>query len=146
MVISDDFFQFFLPGHKADKFFEGNTIVLSRFPHSGIDTYQHFISYLASRDKLFPFSSPLWLREDGTIPTRSFFIKCLHSFFKKDVAGQSLRAGGATILVEMGSPPSLIQAIGHWTSKYFQIYVRKSPVLIQAMLFARRRDPTLADL
>ena len=119
VVISDDFFQFFLPGHKADKFFEGIAIVLSHFPYSGIDTYQHFISYLASRDKLFPFSSPLWLREDGTIPMRSFFIKHLHSFFEKDVAGQSLHAGGATILAEMGSPPSFIQAIGCWTLQIF---------------------------
>ena len=75
VLISDEFFQFFLPGHKADKFFEGNMIVLSRLPQSQIDTYRHFQSYLMSRDKLFPLSSPLWLRHDGTIPTRSFFIR-----------------------------------------------------------------------
>jgi hypothetical protein len=46
--ISDEFFQFFLPGHKADKFFEGNTIVLRRQPHGEIDTYHHFSLYLAS--------------------------------------------------------------------------------------------------
>lgn len=145
VVISEDFFQYFLPGHKADKFFEGNVIVLSRSPLSEIDVYKHFKSYLASRDCLFPFSSPLWLRQDGTIPTRSFFIKRLRFFFESDVAGQSLRAGGATALAEMGSPPSLIQAIGRWSSESFRIYVRKNPVLIQAMLFARRRDTTLSN-
>ena len=143
VLISDEFFQFFLPGHKADKFFEGNMIVLSRLPQSQIDTYQHFQSYLMSRDKLFPLSSPLWLRRDGTIPTRSFFIRRLRLFFENDVAGQSLRAGGATTLAEMGSPPSLIQAIGRWTSESFRIYVRKNPVIIQAMLFARQHDSTL---
>ena len=138
-----EFFQFFLPGHKADKFFEGNTIVLNRLPQSQIDTYRHFHTYLMSRDKLFPLSSPLWLRRDGTIPTRSFFIRRLRLFFENDVASQSLRAGGAITLAEMGSPPSLIQAIGRWTSESFRIYVRKNPVIIQAMLFARRRDATL---
>ena len=49
-----------------------------------------------------------------------------------------------TTLAEMGSPPSLIlEAIGRWTSESFRIYVRKNPVIIQAMLFARRRDATL---
>jgi hypothetical protein len=146
VLISDEFFQFFLPGHKADKFFEGNNILLSRQPHRGIDAYHQFLSYLTSRDRLFPYSSPLWLRSNGTIPTRSWFISRLHLFFANDVAGQSLRAGGATSLAEMGSPPSLIQAIGRWSSESFRIYIRKNPVLIQAMLFARRNDPTLTGL
>jgi len=147
VIISDESFQFFLPGHKADKFFEGNMIVLSRSPapRSQIDTYLHFSKYLASRDRLYPFSSPLWLLHNGTIPTRSFFLNRICFFFDKDVAGQSLRAGGATALAEMGSPPSLIQAIGRWSSESFRIYVRKSPVLIQAMLFAKNRDPTLPN-
>ncbi|KDR66779.1 hypothetical protein GALMADRAFT_34352, partial [Galerina marginata CBS 339.88] len=109
VLISEDYFQFFLPGHKADKFFEGNTILLSRKSHGNLNTYHRFALYLASRDKLFPFSSPLWLRSDGTIPTRSWFIHRLRFFFANDIAGQSLRAGGATSLAEMGSPPSLIQ-------------------------------------
>ena len=78
----------------------------------------------------------------GTNPTRSFFIKQPRLFFKNDVSG----AGGATTLAKMGSPPSLIQAIGCWTSESFRIYVRKNPVLIQAMGFARRREPTLCRL
>jgi len=146
VVISDDSFQFFLPGHKADKFFEGNTIFLRRASSAEIDTYHYFTTYLASRDKLFPFSSPLWLRSDGTIPTRSFFINRLRIFFTDDVAGQSLRAGGATLLAEMGAPPSIIQAAGRWSSEAFRIYVRKNPVLIQAMLFARRCNPSLPAL
>jgi len=112
VLIPEHYFQFFLPGHKADKFFEGNTILLSWKPHGDIDTYHQFSLYLASRDKLFPYSSPLWLRSNGAIPTRSWFINCLHSFFTKNIAGQSLQAGGATRLAETGSPPSLIQAIG----------------------------------
>ena len=60
---------------------------------------------------LHPIASPLWLMEDSTIPTRSFFINHLHLFFKEDIAGQSTRAGGATALAEHGvsstnGPPS----------------------------------------
>ena len=56
-------------------------------------------------------------------------------FFNSDVAGQSMRAGGATSLAENGVPPNLIQAIGRWASSAFQIYIRKNPVLLQALLF-----------
>ena len=134
LIVNTDSFQFFLPSHKADKFFEGNTIVLLNSPYSDICTFSHFSAYLSSRDRLFPFSSPLWLMSDGSIPTRSFFLSRLRFFFSDDVAGQSLRAGGATDLALRGTPPSLIQASGRWSSDSFRIYVRKSPILIHALL------------
>lgn len=46
-----------------------------------------------------------------------------------------MRAGGATSLAENSVPPNLIQAIGRWASSAFQIYIRKNPVLLQALLF-----------
>jgi hypothetical protein len=57
-------------------------------------------------------------------------------FFKNDVAGQSLRAGGATMLAEKGVAPFLIQAAGRWSSEAFRIYVRKNPFLLHSLLFA----------
>ena len=63
-------------------------------------------------------------------------------FFVDDIAGQSMRAGGATSLAENGILPHLIQAIGRWASLAFQIYIRKNPVLLQALLFRRAvHDP-----
>jgi hypothetical protein len=47
-----------------------------------------------------------------------------------------MRAGGATSLAEHGILPSIIQALGRWASTAFLIYIRKNPVLIQAMLFS----------
>ena len=134
--VQHSFFQFFLPGHKADKFFEGNNIVLQKNTPTRINLFHHFATYLNSRDISFPYSSPLWLRKDGSIPTRSFVIRRLRMFFTKDISGQSLRAGGATALAEAGTPPSLIQATGRWSSEAFRIYVRKNPILIQALLHA----------
>ena len=136
VVMSDDDYRFFLPSHKADKFFEGNIIIIQKH-NLVVDPLSHFQRYLHSRDSLFPFSSHLWLRADGSHPTRSFFIDRLRLFFDDDVAGQSLRSGGATSLAINGVPPHLIQAIGRWASPAFQVYIRKNPVVLQALLFGR---------
>jgi hypothetical protein len=47
-----------------------------------------------------------------------------------------MRAGGATALAEAGGSPHIIQATGRWASETSQIYIRKSPELIQALIFA----------
>ena len=112
------------------------TIIIQRH-HLVIDPYTHFRNYLKSRDCLFPFSSNLWLRADGSRPSHSFFINRLHQFFDSSIAGQSMRSGGATSLALNSVPPHLIQAIGRWASPAFQIYIRKNPVLLQALLFGR---------
>jgi integrase len=135
VTVSDDQYEFHLPGHKADPFFEGNRIIIKKKQYDNIDPLSCFREYLHSRDVKFPLSSPLWLTSKGSVPTRDFFIKRLHLFFDRDIAGQSMRAGGATSLAEHGVPPSLIQFIGRWSSDAFFIYIRKSPVLIQALLY-----------
>ena len=66
--ISPDSFQLFLPGHKADRFFEGNIVIIRKNDHP-FDPHKHFISYIRERDKKFPFSPPLWLTNGGVIPT-----------------------------------------------------------------------------
>jgi len=85
----NDCYTFFLPAHKADRFFEGNRIIIMRnqLQH---DPLLHFTSYIQSRNSLFPLTSPLWLTEKGHIPTRSFFISRIRQFFPNDVAGQSM--------------------------------------------------------
>jgi hypothetical protein len=138
---SNDDYRFFLPCHKGDRTFEGNIIIIQRH-HGNIDPLAIFKKYLHSRDRLFPFSPDLWLCTDDSRPKRSFFIRQIKLFFTNDIAGQSMRAGGATSLAENGVPPHLIQAIGRWASSAFQIYIRKNAVLLQAMLFERAaHDP-----
>jgi hypothetical protein len=140
--VTNKLYGFQLPHHKADRYFEGNQIIVmaEQYRHKPL---KHFKNYLASRDNLFPVSSPLWLTEDGQVPTRSFFINRLRLFFDNSVAGQSMRAGGATSLAEHGVPPSIIQPLGRWSSTAFLIYIRKSPALIQAMLYSNRRSSTV---
>jgi len=130
-----DRYEFTLPSHKADHQFEGNRVLVcgQQFSYPSL---HHFVEYLRSRDTLFPLASPLWLLSNGSVPTRSFFISRLRAIFAKDVAGQSMRAGGATMMAELGYPPHLIQAAGRWSSEAFRIYVRKSPFFLQALIFA----------
>ena len=135
--VNTDFYDFHLPHHKADRYFEGNRVIVraQQFRHNPLF---HFKKYLTSRDTLFPLSSPLWLTEGGQVPTRSFFMGRLRTFFDGSVAGQSMRAGGATSLAENGVPPSIIQPLGRWSSNAFLIYIRKNPALIQALLYSNR--------
>ena len=126
-------YEFLLPGHKADRYFEGNRIIIPahRFNHHPLN---HFSKYVESRDTLHPVASPLWLTEAGEVPTRSFFVSRLRLFFQRDVAGQSMRAGGATVLAEHGVSPAIIQASGRWASEAFLVYIRKNPTLLQGFL------------
>ena len=136
VIVQNNTYSFQLPFHKADRFFNGNTILVTR-SESIIDPVHHFTAYLTSRDSLMPFHSALWLRANGTIPTRSFFIRKLRFYFDSEIGGQSMRAGGATFLAEKGVPPSLIQARGRWSSDAFLIYIRKNPALLIDLITAR---------
>ena len=117
--------------HKADRFFEGNRLVILQ-TDTEADPFHRFVSYLHSRDSLFPALPHLWLREDGTPPTRAWFIKRLRLLFPADVSGHSLCAGGATALALTGVSNDLIQAAGCWSSQAFQGYIRKNPFLLHA--------------
>ena len=130
-------FSFWLPSHKADPTFEGSRLIVQRV-YDSPDPHLAFTNYLRSRDQLFPFNPELWLRASGKVPTRSWFIKCLARYFPKDIAGQSLRSGGATNLAINGVPPPLIQAAGRWSSEAFRAYTRKNPFFLHALLFGGR--------
>jgi hypothetical protein len=71
-----------------------------------------------------------------------WFITRLTCFCDDSITGQSMRAGGATTVAEAGVSPHIIQATGRWASETFQIYSRKSPVLIQALIWAKPPSAT----
>ena len=87
-------YSFFLPSHKGDRTFEGNTIVVQQVARP-TDPYSPFLAYLTSCDALFPLHPELWLTSHSAVPTRHWFISRLRVFFpSKDYAGHSLRLGG----------------------------------------------------
>lgn len=130
-------FSFWLPYHKADRLFEGNRIVI--LPKWNLHPLRILRQYLSLRDERFPFHPHLWVTSNGTVPTRLWFMRRLRNI-EPDTrwAGQSMRAGGATAMAEDGAPPQVIQAAGRWSSDTFQIYIRKNPIVLNAMLAARR--------
>ena len=130
------YYSFFLPSNKGDRTFEGNTIIVQQNA-TPTDPYHPFLTYLASRDKKFPLHPELWLTSRGNVPTRHWYISRLRTFFGQNIAGHSLRSGGATSLAEAGADLATIQAIGRWNSDTFRIYIRKNPVVIHAVLLGR---------
>ena len=129
----DNAYSFWLPNSKTDRIFEGNRIIVRN--RTLPTPLPPFIAYLQSRDSLFPHRAELWLRQNGSVPTRSWFLRRLHSYFPKDTAGQSLRAGGATDLASCGFTPDAIMLIGRWLSDDWRKYVRRHPALMHALFF-----------
>jgi hypothetical protein len=129
-------YSFWLPAHKADTTFEGNKIIVRRISDAP-DPTPIMDKYIKSRDILFPFHPQLWLKADGTIPLHSWFINRLRHYFGSHIAGQSLRAGGATALAEAGAVPELIKGAGRWSSTAFERYIRKNPVVLHALILSR---------
>lgn len=134
--VSDDHYKFLLPAHKADRLFEGNVVIIPTTKDTP-DALTIFRQYLRLRDAAFPHHIPLFLRSNGEVPVRSWFITRLKTFFPDNVAGHSLRSGGATALAISGIPDSRIQALGRWTSDAFQMYIRKHPALLHTLVTGR---------
>lgn len=143
VVMCNTYHSFLLPRHKSDTQFEGNTIVIQRAESA--DPQNTFLSYIASRDALFPFHSFLWIRSNGSIPTRAWFMGRLRAMFPDSISGHSLRAGGATSLAASGVSADRIQAMGRWSTDSFRIYIRKNPALLHALVFNGRsiHDPSV---
>lgn len=135
-VLTATSFGYVLPGSKADHIFEGSQILITRQP--GIrNPMPSFKDYLNSRDHLHPMQPALWLTERGEVPTRRWFLSRLRKANLENVGGHSLRAGGATFFAAAGWPDDRIQALGRWSSQAFKIYIRKNPVVLQALLHSR---------
>ena len=75
----DNEYEFLLPAHKADTTFEGNRVHIARIINVP-DPQPLMTRFLTSRDHLFPLNPQLFLRSNGTVPTRSWFIHRLRTF------------------------------------------------------------------
>jgi hypothetical protein len=133
LSITENNFSFFLPMHKADRFYEGNKIVVPARTDD-LDPLPIFQRYISARDDTHSLKPFLWIREDGSVPTRQWFMSHLRQHFPNEVGGHSLRAGGATAHALAGVPDDRIQALGRWSSDAFKIYIRKNPALFHALI------------
>jgi hypothetical protein len=85
--------------------------------------------YISLRDRLHQGRLALFLREDGSIPTRSWFDSKFFALLSREFGGHSARAGGATFYASLGLSEDIIQAIGRWSSKAWKIYIRDNPTI-----------------
>ena len=136
LKIDNHHYQFLLPAHKADRFYEGNTILIQS-TNTAPNAVPIMHRYLKLRDERFPHHPQLFLRQDGTVPARQFFMSRIRASLPGDVGGHSLRSGGATALAIAGVPDNRIQAMGRWSSDAYQQYIRKHPALLQALTTGR---------
>lgn len=133
--LSDSYYAYTLPGHKANHLYEGSRVLI-HLNNASERCLLSFKCYIATRDRFFPYKPELWLRKDGSIPCRSWFLKMLSKHFTADdIGGHSFRSGGATYLASIGIAPHIIQAMGRWKSKAFEAYIREHPALLAAILY-----------
>jgi len=90
--------------------------------------------YLASRDCMFGLFPDLWLTSDKHVPSYLWFVTKLHSVLGSNIAGHSLRSGGAMALALEGVTDDHIQAARCWASDSFRVYIQKHPALLNALI------------
>ena len=89
-VLSDaTSFSFTVPRRKSDGRFEGSRICITASSLSP-DPHGLFLQYLGCRDVAFPLHPFLWVRADGSIPTRAWFLRRFRLALA--FSGHSLRA------------------------------------------------------
>ncbi|PBK70502.1 hypothetical protein ARMSODRAFT_866301, partial [Armillaria solidipes] len=107
VVFSDGRVQYHLPYHKTDPFYHGSDILFTR--QDIADPVHLLHDYITMRDARHGPQSPLFLCEDGSVPTRTWFDKRFFKIMGRDFGGHSLRAGGATFYASLGLSESVIQ-------------------------------------
>jgi hypothetical protein len=119
--------QYHLPYHKGDVFYRGTDILFTK--QEVADPVFLLRKYVDLRDKHLGVRAALFLREDGSHPTRSWFDAKFFTLLGHDYGGHSPRAGGATFFASLGLSEDVIQAIGRWSSKAWKIYIRDNPTV-----------------
>ncbi|KAK4699164.1 hypothetical protein P7C70_g7100, partial [Phenoliferia sp. Uapishka_3] len=142
IVTGSTSFQYTLPYSKTDKFYEGATIRLERSSSPDDFNIVHLCKlYLRKRDKLFPESDRLFIRESGQPPFRDWVVRRIR-LVAPSVTGHGLRAGGCTWLALRGVPSDIIKRIGRWKGPDWEIYIRQHPALMAAIaMWTIRRLP-----
>ena len=123
-----------LPYHKTNPFFTGTDILFSS--QDIADPVSLLREFVRARDAIHGARSPLFLRKDGSHPTRAWFDSKLFSFVDRSFGGHSLRAGGATFYAALGLSESIIMALGRWSSEAWKIYIRDNPGVRAALQLA----------
>ncbi|KAF5343176.1 hypothetical protein D9758_017049 [Tetrapyrgos nigripes] len=118
--------QYHLPYHKGDHFYWGSDILLS--PKHVADPVSLLHSFVQQHDSLHGAKAPLFLRSDGSLPSRQWF-KSIFSLLNQKYGGHSVRAGCATYYASLGLSETVIQVLGCWLSEAWKIYIWNHPTI-----------------
>ena len=141
-----DHATYHLPYHKSDPFYHGTDIRFLRATAAdGIDPVATLHEYISRHDSRHGARTPLFLRADGSRPTRSWFERRLFLVLpRSDYGGHSARAGGATHFASLGLSEDILRALGCWSSTSWSIYICDHPTIraeLQLTAIRHRNTP-----
>ncbi|KAF5341675.1 hypothetical protein D9611_001996 [Ephemerocybe angulata] len=135
LFFADGRAQYRLPYHKADPFYRGSDVVFIK--QDIADPVSLLREYSARRDARHDALPYLFLRVDGSQPTRTWFDgKFFAVVDRRQYGGHSLRAGGATFYAGLGLAEDIIMGLGRWSSQAWRIYVRENPAVRAELILA----------
>jgi hypothetical protein len=113
--------QYRLPYHKGDPFYRGSDVILTT--QDVADPVLLLQDYVQLRDHLHGAKAALFLRENGTHPTHSWFELKFFAVLDHRFGGHSPCTSYAMFLASLGISESIIQAVGRWSSEAWKIYI-----------------------
>ena len=137
LIFSDHRAQYCLPYHKSDLFYHGTDILFTS--QDIVDPVTLLADYVAHHNKLHGATASLFLCEDGSQPTCSWFDAKFFSLLDHSFRGHSARAGGATFYACLGLSEDVIQALSHWSSSAWKTYIRENPIICAELQLAAIR-------
>jgi hypothetical protein len=135
--VSDTRAGYTLPYSKTDRFYHGTHVLFAS--QSFADPVFLLRAYIVRRDAFHGAKPALFIRRDGSLPTRSWFDSKFFSLLDRNFGGHSARAGGATFYSSLGLSEDVIQAIGRWSSQSWKIYIRDNPTVRAELQLASLR-------
>ena len=95
--------------HKSDPFYHGTDV---HFVLQGITNPVTLLKqHCHQSDSIHGLHAPLFLHENGSHPTHSWFEHRLHNLLPSSYGAHSMRAGGATFYASLGLNKSIIQSL-----------------------------------
>ncbi|KAK4702187.1 hypothetical protein P7C70_g4038, partial [Phenoliferia sp. Uapishka_3] len=138
VVLDSTSFSARLPYHKADPTYKGSQLYFHA-SQSGKRALDLVRRWLHARDRLFGNKGHLFLRDNGTVPTRSWVARKLKKFFGDEFSLHSPRPGGATFYILCGWAEATVQRMGRWKSAAWKEYIRINPELQKALIASEGR-------
>jgi hypothetical protein len=81
------------------------------------------------RDIVYGGRAALFIYENGSHPTQSWFESKFFTILDCSFGGHSPYTGGATFYTSLGLFKNIIQALSRWSSNTWKIYVYENPTI-----------------